>query len=294
MRGDCIVLIPPISEEFIVNYSPPPLTDPILVAVSQLVDDAQTERRDPSHYDIRGAFERHALLRGDPTTHGHSVGKAKRVRSTLSWAVEHAPEAGSQFISTFIGLIRGYGGFRESSPNYVGIDAYRNAVAALSAEGYELSSDGDLRPRLLDNLCGVELTDALNAYVGRAKRGASDAALVTGTGKDLLEAVAAHVLQQRYGSYSTTSNFPTLLGQVFVELGLATTHDEIIPGEPPLRRIERALYELACGINQLRNKTGTGHGRPWVPSITDAEARMATEHMGIIAERLLLLHRATS
>jgi len=35
--------------------------------------------------------------------------------------------------------------------------------------------------------------------VRRAKRGAADAALVTGTGKDLLEAVAAHVLQQRYG-----------------------------------------------------------------------------------------------
>jgi hypothetical protein len=287
-------VIPPIFDESIVNYSRPPLTDSILVAVAQLVDDAQTERRDPSHYDVRCAFERHGLLQGDPATQGQSVGKTKRVRSTLSWALEHAPEAGSQFISTFIALIRGYGGFRESSPNYVGVDAYRNAATALSAEGYELSSDGDLRPRLLDNLCGIELTDALNAYVRRAKRGAADAALVTGTGKDLLEAVAAHVLQQRYGSYSATSNFPTLLGQAFVALGLATPQDQVIPGEPPRRRIERALYELACGINQLRNKAGSGHGRPWVPSITDGGARMATEHMGIIAERLLLLHRGTN
>jgi len=276
-----------------VNYSPPPLTDSILVAVSQLIDDAQTERRDPSHYDVRYAFERHGLLQGDPAAQGQSVGKAKRVRSTLSWALEHAPESGSQFISTFIALIRGYGGFRESSPNYVGVDAYRNAAAALSAEGYELSSDGDLHPRLLDNLCGVELTEALNAYVRRAKRGAADAALVTGTGKDLLEAVAAYVLQQRYGSYSATSNFPTLLGQVFVALGLATPQDPVMRGEPPQRRIERALYELACGINQLRNKAGTGHGRPWVSTVTDAEARMATEHMGVIAERLLLIHRGT-
>jgi hypothetical protein len=264
------------------------------VAVSQLIDDAQTERRDPSHYDLKCAFERHGLSQGDPATQRLSVGKAKRVRLALSWALEHAPEAGSQFISTFIALIRGYGGFRESSPNYVGIDAYRNAAAALSAEGYELSPDGDLRARLLDNLCGVELTEALSAYVRRAKRGAADAALVTSTGKDLLEAVAAHVLRQRYGSYSATSNFPTLLGQVFVALGLATPQDQVTPGEAPQRRIERALYELACAINQLRNKTGTGHGRPWLPNITDAEARMATEHMGIIAERLLLLHRGTN
>jgi hypothetical protein len=264
------------------------------VALAQLIDDAQTERRDPSHYDLRCAFERHGLSQGDPAVQGQSVGKAKRMRSTLSWALEHAPEAGSQFISTFIALIRGYGGFRQSSSNYVGIDAYRNAAAAFSAEGYELSSDGDLRPRLLDNLCGVELTEALNAYVRRAKRGATDAALVTGTGKDLLEAVAAHVLQQRYGSYPATANFPTLLGQVFVELGLTTPQDPVVPGEPPQRGIDRALYELACAINQLRNKVGTGHGRPWIPSVTDSEARMATEHMGIVAERLLSLHRGTS
>ena len=271
-----------------------PLNDAILIAISQLVDDSQSERRDPSHSDLRFAFERHGLLQGDPATQGQSVGKAKRVRSTLSWALEHAPDVGGQFVAALIALIRGYGGFRDSSPNYVGSHAYQNAAAAFAAEGYEFSSDGDLRPRLLDSLTSLELPDALNAYVRRAKRGAADAALVTGTGKDLLEAVAAHVLQQRYGFYSATSNFPTLLGQVFVALGLATPQDQEILGEPPQRRIERALYELACGINQLRNKAGTGHGRPWVPSVTDAEARMATEHMGIISERLLLLHRGTS
>jgi hypothetical protein len=93
--------------------------------------------------------------------------------------------------------------------------------------------DGDLRLRLLDSLTGLELPDALDAYVRRAKRGAADAALVTGTGKDLLEAVAAYALQQRYGSYPATSNFPTLLGQVFVALGLATPQDPAMPGEQP-------------------------------------------------------------
>lgn len=194
------------------------------------------------------------------------------------------------FVFTLIELVRGHGGFRESSPNYVGKHAIANAVAAFDSDGYELSLDGQLRPKLLENLSGTALTDALKAYIRRAKRGADDAALVTGTGKDLLEAVAAHIIQQRYGRYPSTSNFPTLLGQVFVALGLATPQDSVQPGEPPFRRIERAMYELACGINQLRNKQGTGHGRPWLPSVTDTEARMATESMGVIAERLLTLH----
>jgi hypothetical protein len=271
-----------------------PLTDAILIAVSQLVDDSRSERRDPSHSDLRFAFERYGLLNGDPAAQGQSVGKAKRVRSTLSWALEHAPDVGGQFVAGLIALIRGYGGFRDFSPNYVGKHAYQNAAAAFGAEGYELSSDGERCPRLLDGLARVELPDALNAYVQRAKRGAADAALVTGTGKDLLETVAVHVLQERYSSYAATSNFPTLLGQAFVELGLATPQDPAVPGEAPQRRMERALYELACAINQLRNKAGTGHGRPWLPAVTVAEARMATEHMGIIAERLLLILRGTS
>lgn len=264
-----------------------PLSDAIIIAVAQLVDDAQGERRDPSHSEIEFNIQVAGLTAGDPKSSGQTVGKAKRVRSTLSWALDAVPEAGGQFVSALIATVKGHGGFRETSPNFVGSDAIANARAAFDAEGYELTCDGELRPKVLDNLTGATLTEALWAYVRRAKKGSGDAALVTGTGKDLLEAVAAHVLQQRFGSYSTTSNFPTLLAQAFIALGFATPHDQAKSGEPPQKRTERAMFELACGINQLRNKQGTGHGRPWLATVTESEARAAIEFMGVIAERLL-------
>ena len=272
------------------NRPSAPLNDAIVVAVAQLVDDAQADPREPSHSDLEFEINRAGLAAGDPKAQGQTVGKAKRIRATLYWAVEHDLLAGGRFVHSLVASVQGCGGFRNSSPNYVGRDAIQNLIAAFDAEGWELSLDGQLRQKLLDNLSGVALTEALKAYIRRAKRGADDAALVTGTGKDLLEAVAAHILQQRYGSYPSTSNFPTLLGQAFVALGLATPQDPPQVGEPPRKRIERAMYELACGINQLRNKQGTGHGRPWLPTVTDAEAKMATETMGVISERLLLLH----
>ena len=264
-----------------------PLNDRIMVAVAQLVDDAQTERRDPSHSELDFLIRQAGLTAGDPKGQGHNVGKAKRVRAVLSWAIEHESQRGGALVLSLLEFIRGHGGFRESSQNYVGREAIENAIQAFDSDGYRLSPDGELGPKLLDNLSGTALTQALEAYVRRAKKGADDAALVTGTGKDLLEAVAAHVLQQNYGSYSSTSNFPTLLGQTFVALGLATPETPSEKGESPKRRIERAMYELACGINQLRNKQGTGHGRPWLPNITEAEARTATELMGVIAEYLM-------
>ena len=267
-----------------------PLTDAIIIAIAQLVDDAQVGRRDPSHSALEFEIKRCGLLGGDPCSNGQLVGKTKRVRATLNWAYEYNPESGGHLVAALLALIRGHGGFRESSPNYVGRQEIENAVSAFDAEGYQLTLDGQLQQKMLDNLSGVLLTDALRAYIRRAKKGAEDAALVTGTGKDLMEAVAAHILQERYGSYPSHSNFPTLLGQVFVSLSLSTPQEPVVAGEAVNKRIERAMYELACGINQLRNKQGTGHGRPWLSTVTDSEARFAVESMGIIAERLLLLH----
>jgi len=267
-----------------------PLSDSILIAVSRLVDDAQTDTREPSHSDIEFQINRSSLKQADPKNRGQLVGKAKRIRGTLSWALENDIEAGQKLVWHLISLVRGCGGFRDSSPNYVGDDAIQDAIQAFREEGYELSLSGELRPVLLDSLKGQDLTDALNAYVRRAKRGASDAALVTGTGKDLLEATAYHILMERSGGVPTIMNFPTLLGQVFVQLNLKTPRDAREPSEPAACRMERAVYEAACSVNNLRNKEGTGHGRPWLPTVTESQARIAVELMGAIADFLLSEH----
>jgi len=204
------------------------------------------------------------------------------------WAMENASEAGEFFVANLISLIKGCGGFRPESPNYVGSDCIATAADAFRSEGYELTTDGELMPMVLSSLSGMELTKALESYIRRAQRGIRDAALVTGTGKDLLEAVAAHILQERYGTYDTRWNFPMLLGQAFIAVGLATSQDKPRLGEPPQKNVERAMFELGLAINKLRNREGTGHGRPWLPSVSESEARLVVEMMGTIAERLLL------
>jgi hypothetical protein len=82
---------------------------------------------------------------------------------------------------------------------------------------------------------------------------------------------------------SHQDNFPTLLGQAFTALSLATPQNVPQPGESPYRRVERSLYESGCAVNGLRNKTGTGHGRPFLPTLSDDEALAAVQLMGIIA-----------
>ena len=258
-----------------------------MVAISRLVDDAQSRTREPSHSDIEFQINRVALGPGDPKNQGQTVGKAKRVRAVLYWGLEHSPDKTESFVAALISLIRGKGGFRVGSPNFVGNEAILDAREAFRSEGYVLSTDGELYPSTLDDLSGINMTAALESYVRRAQRGSEDGALLVGTGKDLLEATAGHVIMEKYGQYPQQENFPTLLGQAFTALGLATPHTPSQTGESPQRRLERSLYESGCAVNALRNKTGTGHGRPFLPTLSDDEARAAVQLIGIISGLLL-------
>ena len=196
----------------------PPLTDSIITAVSRLLDDHNSPR-DPSHSDIKTHVKRAGLIQADPT---NPCGKEKRIRAILGWAIENDERAGRHLVGLLIAEIRGCGGFRSGFENYVGAEPIENARAAFRSEGFDLAIDGVLLPLAFDGLTGRDATDALRSYARRAIRGADDDPLVVGTSKDLLEATAAHVLTERFGDYPHHENFPTLLGQAFIALDMAT------------------------------------------------------------------------
>lgn len=264
-----------------------PVNDTIIYSLARLVDDAQKERRDPSHSDIEFQINRANLGEGDPNRGGSPVGKAKRVRGILNWAIDNDMQKAEIFVAGIISSVKSCGGFRDSSPNYVGAEAITDLSSALKPEGFILGTDGTISPVALDNLSGKKLTAALRGYVNRAKKGIEDSALVVGTSKDLMEAVAAHAVQELWGSYPSTANFPSLLGQAFTALDMSTPENGQQPHEHQRCRMERALYETACSVNKLRNKQGSGHGRPWVPDLRPEEAKAAIEVIGVISELML-------
>ena len=264
-----------------------PINDTIIYSLVRLVDDAQKDRRDPSHSDLEFQINRADLIHVDPNKDGSPVGKAKRLRIVLNWAIENDTTNAEKLAAGIISSVRGCGGFRSASPNFVSSDAIADLSSALRPEGIILGEDGSMSPVALDCLSGRNLTQALRGYVNRAKKGSEDAALLVGTSKDLMEAVAAHVIQELWGSYPSTANFPSLLGQAFVALDMATPEKNKSQGEHQRCRLERSLYETACSINNLRNKQGAGHGRPWVPDLRPSEAKASVEFIGAISELML-------
>lgn len=269
-----------------------PLNDAIVAVVCQLIDDSTAKRaggdfREPTHSDIEFLVNKFGLAALDPKQQGQQVGKAKRVRAILHETMVGDEEAGARLVHAILAKVRACGGFRKGSDNHVGDEAIANAKATFDSEGFWLADDGTFGAKVLDGLKGSALTAALHAYAVRAQRGSEDAALLMGTGKDLMEATAAHVLTTIAGRYPAGANFKALLGMAFTSLGLAVPEQAAEPGELPAKELERGLFTAACGANKLRNKEGTGHGRPWTVSVGAAEAKAAIEVAGTVSAYLL-------
>ena len=111
--------------------------------------------------------------------------------------------------------------------------------------------------------------------------------MVVGTGKDLLEATACHVLLEQGVPYDPAKlDFPDLLSAAFVSLRM-TIPKGASSAPTPQQRLEIAWFGAGCAINTLRNKEGIGHGRPFLPTVTPHEGIAAIQQIGLIAAEML-------
>ena len=247
----------------------------------------------PSHDELTLLFRQAGLADADPGLSGPAgpIGKMKRVRRVLLHAVSSAPEAGGRLVVQLVDTVRASGAFVPEASEYVGDEVMGAARRGFAALGYEFDAEGHLRPALLENLDGAELTEALWTYVRRARSGASDQPQVVGTAKDLAEAVARHVLVESGGEYAPGMGFPGTLYHAYLQLGMAAPDPKLLGqlDADPRLAMQQAIYLLACATNRLRNAEGAGHGRP-APSTADAlDGRLSAQASGLVSDLLLTL-----
>jgi hypothetical protein len=234
------------------------LTEEIISAVARFFE----EGRGPSHDELTRLFRRNGLQAADPATSGDTIGKMKRVREVLSYALDTDPEAGDRVVVAIIGTVKARGGFRRTSDAYAGDEVVNAARDAFRVAGFELDPEGNLHQALLSDLQGVAATEALRAYVRRAHSGSEDAALVLGTGKELAEATARHVLVERTGTYPTRDNFPMTLYQAFATAMNQIERLRAIFSPPPSAHPEFVSYVANHFLGELQVAECRSPGRP--------------------------------
>lgn len=248
----------------------------------------------PSHDQLTVAIRRAGLEAYDPRRTEPQVGKTRRIRRVLMDATDHRPAAGFELAKQVIAELRAAGSFDARLDDYAGDDKVAKLRNALDGLGYDLSRSGAVQAKVINNLHGSELTAALQAIVRRMNVNPDDAELHLGSGKDLDEAAARHVLEERTGSYPVgghAGNFPVTLANAFTVLGLAVPTSLPPLDSDPHREVQQCLYLLAIAVNRLRNDAGTGHGHPSGPKRTSplapAESRLVARATALIAGALV-------
>lgn len=250
----------------------------------------------PSHQQLRDAFTRHGLGHLDPAPNGRTpdgshLGKMKRIRHVFASPAAHTPTAGVPLARDLVALCRAHGGFNPDSESYAGSGRVTQLVQAFAPLGFTLEPDGSIRPTVIDNLSGTELTATLRSYVDRINSSPDDAPLQVGTGKELDEAAARHVLTELLGDYPVSGNFPVTLTSAFTAIGMAVPTELPKLDPDPHRAVHQCLFLLATAVNRLRNDAGTGHGRPGPPrkttELNPAEARLVARATALVAGALL-------
>ncbi len=111
-------------------------------------------------------------------------------------------------------------------------------------------------------LTGLEDPSAIREHLDRIQRAVvDDPALAIGSAKELIESTAKVVLVERGLPVDEKADMPALISQAQKALGLHPS--TITPGpdgSDPVKKILGSVTGIAVGVNELRNRAGTGHG----------------------------------
>ena len=146
----------------------------------------------PSHTALTSAFAQAGYSDADPYD-GTLPNKERRVQAVVAVAARRQTRA-RELVDAILTQLRVFGAFDAERVGY-DRDAIRTAQRALRRIGWQLDDDGYLSPLgIADMATGGR--DALDEQLNRLRRATDDPALLLGTAKDLLEAVAKFVLEE--------------------------------------------------------------------------------------------------
>jgi hypothetical protein len=121
------------------------------------------------------------------------------------------------------------------------------------------------RPAGLADAAWESITSCLDR-LERASRD-DDSSLVVGSAKELVEAMAKVVLQERGETVGSGADYTEVLTKAYKALDRQPGQG--LAADPGVREIAQGAKTIASQLGSLRNQYGTGHGRAGAPQVPD-------------------------
>ena len=137
----------------------------------------------------------------------------------------------------------------------------------------------------LDEIDAVSGVVDLNEHASRIKRALpGDPYQAIGATKDMVEAAMRTILFQRGVADIEGLDFPALTSRCFAELNLSASSAPNTEEERLRRKIASSAKNILIAANELRNRTGAGHGR-----VIGTEQGVSSADVSLVASTGLIL-----
>lgn len=211
------------------------------------------------------------------------VSKEQRVLRAFNRAAREG--GGRRLVEGLLSALRHSGLIGVAEPDRT--DDERRLRLALGRSGWLLTEDGQLNA-----FAGADLDtggrEALEENLRRLRSSTADPALLIGTAKDLLEAVAKFVLEESGITMPASASFDQLWHVARERLGVLPERvDQAIPGFEAIRAIHQSSWTIARNVNELRKLQGTGHGRTLPTGVSEDLALLVVREACSVADYML-------
>ena len=256
-----------------------PLTEEIATALSRFFHAGAG----PSHSQLSSAFIGAGYSDDDPYSPATQTPNKEIRVLTVCRAAIRRPDRAKTLVENILLQLRLKDCF-SNSDHEADVRRLRNALVR---EGYSIDDAGYL------SVAGyVDLTtggrEALEEQLDRIRRSTDDPALLLGSAKDLLEAVAKFVLEEEHMLPSGNPSFNQLWFLARERLGVLPQQvADNVPGGRQARKILQSSWTIAEQVNELRNLQGTGHGRTLPTAISADLALLVVREACSVAQFML-------
>lgn len=256
-----------------------PLTDEVAAALARFFHAGAG----PSHSQLTTAFTGAGYLGDDPyDASTQTPNKENRVLAVCR-AATRRPQGAAKLVDNLLLALRMRDVFSDES--YMA--DVKRLRQALRRTGYELDGGG-----YISIIGDIDLStggrEALDEQLERIRRSTDDPALLLGSAKDLLEAVAKFVLEEEQMLPPGNPGFNQLWYLARERLGVLPQQvQDGLPGAAQAKKILQSSWTIAEQVNELRNMQGTGHGRTLPTAINADLALMVVREACSVAQFML-------
>lgn len=264
------------------NVPTPPVSEEIAAALGAFFAGGAG----PTHSALTGVFQGSGYADADPYNPAlQQPSKETRVQRVIS-AASRRPQRARELVDALLARLRAGGCFTDGAYTH-DPQLVRAAQRAFSRAGWQLSDDGVLSiAGVVDLSTGGR--EALDDQLERLRRAVDDPALLLGTAKDLLEAIAKFVLEEFGVSISSRVDFGELWYLARERLGVLPQQvDGGALGGHQIKAILQSSWKIAEQVNELRGLQGTGHGRTLPTGVSPEMALLVVREACSVGEFML-------